>query len=266
MIPEKRLTLHRINLEEIIEGMTVKDSFIYNIRIVILSAAWAFMGSCVSIQEPVLGDSIADVDGNVYRTVTLGTQTWMIDNLKTTRYNDNSPVALLVDSASWTSPEKAGYCWYNHSDSLAKANDYGALYNWPAVNTTKLAPAGWHVPNVYEWKKMEAYVAMYYYISGSLPKVLASKTGWSASVVSASVGNDKTKNNSSEFDAKPAGFRTDSTAVFAKMNEQTYWWTSQKNDSVNANYISISYNLATVEAGYKKYGNGFSVRCVKDSI
>ena len=86
-----------------------------------------------------------DIDGNVYHTVTIGTQVWMVENLKTTRYNDGSPIPLVTDSSYWSNLTTPGYCWYNN-DTTNK-NTYGALYNWYTVNTGKLAPqAGMYLP------------------------------------------------------------------------------------------------------------------------
>lgn len=224
------------------------------------------LSNCASVNEPVFGDTVTDIDGNVYHTVTLGNQTWMIENLKTTRLSDGTAIPLLVDSASWTSVGQAGYCWYNHSDSLANANSYGALYNWTVVHSGLLAPKGWHIPSVKEWKTLEVSIAAYYNQSGSLPKIMASKTGWERSTVSATIGNNFAKNNSSGLDAKPAGYRTDSTAVFTGKGAKTFWWASSQKDSVKAYHISLSYNVSTVEIGFSKFGYGYAVRCVKDSI
>ena len=97
-----------------------------------------------------------DIDGNVYHTVTIGTQIWMVENLKTTRYNDGSPIPFVTDSSSWSNLTTPGYCWYNN-DTTNK-NTYGALYNWFAVNTGKLAPTGWHVPTDDEWTTLTTYL------------------------------------------------------------------------------------------------------------
>ncbi len=88
---------------------------------------------------------VRDGDGNTYSTVTIGTQVWMAENLKTTVYNDGSAIPQVADSAAWANCAAPGYCWYDNNEAVYK-NVYGALYNWHAVNTGKLAPAGWHVP------------------------------------------------------------------------------------------------------------------------
>ena len=95
-------------------------------------------------------NTVTDKDDNVYHTVTIGTQTWMAENLKTTKYNDGTAIPLVTDSTAWTSLLTPAYCWYNY-DATTYKNTYGALYNWYAVNTGKLAPIGWHVATDAEW-------------------------------------------------------------------------------------------------------------------
>ena len=101
--------------------------------------------------------NVVDIDGNVYHTVTIGTQVWMVENLKTTRYNDGTAIPLVTDGTAWAALTTPGYCWYNN-DSATYKNTYGALYNWYAVNTGKLAPTGWHVPTDSEWTVLTTYL------------------------------------------------------------------------------------------------------------
>ena len=101
--------------------------------------------------------NVVDIDGNVYHTVTIGTQVWMVENLKTTKYNDGTAIPLVTDNTAWGALTTPGYCWYNN-DSATYKNTYGALYNWYAVNTGKLAPTGWHVPTDSEWTVLTTYL------------------------------------------------------------------------------------------------------------
>ena len=88
--------------------------------------------------------SITDKDGNVYTSVTIGTQVWMVENLKTTKYNDGTPIPNVTDNTEWSNLTTPAYCWYDND--ITKKNPYGALYNGYAVRTGKLCPTGWHVP------------------------------------------------------------------------------------------------------------------------
>ena len=95
-------------------------------------------------------DTVTDIDGNVYKTVKIGNQVWMAENLKTTRLNDGQLIQYEPNNLDWANLRTPGYCWPNNDSS--NKDDYGALYNWYAVNSGKLAPIGWHVPTEDEWK------------------------------------------------------------------------------------------------------------------
>jgi len=109
-----------------------------------------------------MGETVKDVDGNEYRTVIIGSQTWMIENLRTTRYADSTAIPMVSDSASWRNLLTPGYCWYNN-DSTTNKNEFGALYNWYTVDTGKLPPRGWHVPTEEDWTTLENNVTDYLY-------------------------------------------------------------------------------------------------------
>jgi uncharacterized protein (TIGR02145 family) len=93
---------------------------------------------------------LTDIDGNVYNTVIIGTQVWMTENLKTTKYNDNTKIPNVIDNTPWCTLPTPAYCWYKN-DEASNKHSYGALYNWFTVNTGKLCPTGWHVPSEVEW-------------------------------------------------------------------------------------------------------------------
>jgi uncharacterized protein (TIGR02145 family) len=97
--------------------------------------------------------SISDIDGNSYKTIQIGTQVWMAENLKTTKYNDGIGIPTSGNVSSSSTPR---YCWYN--DDISNKKTYGALYNWTAVNTGKLCPTGWHVPSEEEWYELALYI------------------------------------------------------------------------------------------------------------
>jgi len=113
-------------------------------------------GSVISFKTLTSGatGTVTDADGNIYNTVTIGTQTWMVENLKVTKYNDGTAIPLVTDNTAWSNLTTPGYCWYNN-DAATNKNTYGGLYNFYTVNTGKLAPTGWHVPpmqNGQQWK------------------------------------------------------------------------------------------------------------------
>ena len=101
---------------------------------------------------------LTHIDGNEYNTVQIGTQTWMTDNLKTTTYNDGTPIPNVTDGATWGALITPAYSWYNND--INNKDPYGALYNWYAVETENLCPSGWHVPGDEEWKELEIFLGM----------------------------------------------------------------------------------------------------------
>jgi uncharacterized protein (TIGR02145 family) len=147
---------------------------------------------------------------------------------------------------------------------LPKANKYGALYNWYAVNTYRLAPKGWHIPTNQEWSTLQDNVSQYYYLSGSLAKILAATSNWEKTTSNLSVGSDLSKNNSSGFAALPGGYRANTTSRFAMIGEQSIWWAANAYNDQKAWCIYLVYNLTTVDKAYKPSQCGFSVRCIKD--
>ena len=93
--------------------------------------------------------TVKDIDGNIYNTVSIGTQCWTKENLKTTKYKDGTAIPTGLNDAEWANTTTGAYAIYDNN--AANNTTYGKLYNWYAVNTGNLAPAGWHVPTDAEW-------------------------------------------------------------------------------------------------------------------
>ena len=227
--------------------------------------------------------TVKDIDGNVYKTVTIGTQTWMAENLRTTRYNDSTLIPLpFAKSSAILGPFVCTYKYTINSDTI---KTYGRLYNWYAITAGngKLCPKGWHIPSDAEWKTLTDYLSDHGYnydgspaatsAPGSNPvnligKALASTTGWLSSAIEGSVGNTDfpDKRNSSGFTAFPSGARTDA-GKFEYMGVGGFWWTTTENSSntVNAYGRSILNDSYSINRGDASKICGFSVRCVKDT-
>ena len=107
----------------------------------------------VKFNTDLVYGSIADIDGNNYKTIPIGPLVWMAENLKTTKYNDGSDIPLVEKDSQWTNILTPGYCWFKNNDTVYK-DIYGAYYNWFAVSTGKLCPVGWHVPSDTEWQTL----------------------------------------------------------------------------------------------------------------
>jgi len=111
-----------------------------------------------SIDNPITYiDSVVDIDGNFYHAVAIGTQVWMAENLRTTKYRDGSPIPNVTDSSVWILTTEGAYCNYNNDTT--HSNTYGRLYNWYAViDTRNIAPEGWHVPTQDEWNTLVQFL------------------------------------------------------------------------------------------------------------
>jgi uncharacterized protein (TIGR02145 family) len=197
---------------------------------------------------------IKDGDGNIYQPVTIGTQIWLVENLKTTKYNDGSSVPLVTDDVEWENLATPGYCWYENNETANKSS-YGGLYNWYAVNTNKLCPKGWHVPTDEEWTALITQLGGESEASGKLKE--AGTAHWKSPNTNAS--------NSSGFTALPGGFRK-SNGSYEKKGEFGVWWsaTEENGDPLDAweRYLVFDNNYAYRGTDPKKLA--FSVRCIKD--
>jgi uncharacterized protein (TIGR02145 family) len=218
----------------------------------------------INFNSSVTYGSVQDLDGNTYKTVIIGNQTWMAENLKTTKYNDGTSIPLVTDSATWKKLTTPGYCWYNYSEAGFKAA-YGALYNWYAINTGKLCPTGWHVPTLNEWDTLITYLGD----SLAKGKLLKSVSGGKLKETGNThwISPNFDASNESGFTALSGG-ACFSSGIFFDAGNIGYWWSSTDGNPTTPNLayvLDISYADASVDisAFYKK--NGFSVRCIKDS-
>jgi uncharacterized protein (TIGR02145 family) len=209
--------------------------------------------SALFLSPEATDEVVLDYDGNLYNSVTIGTQTWLKENLKTTKYNDGTSVPLVTDNTAWSNLSTPGYCWYNN-DIFFK-NPYGALYNWYAVNTGKLCPAGWHVSTYSDWYTLETYLGGSDVAGGKLKE--AGTTHWKSPNTGAT--------NESGFTGLPGSWRANSGYFGSQYYEGgSYWGSGSNTGSTYAEIWNLFYLNATVSivSQYKKAG--FSVRCVKD--
>ncbi|MCL4482236.1 MAG: fibrobacter succinogenes major paralogous domain-containing protein [Bacteroidetes bacterium] len=202
--------------------------------------------------------SVSDVEGNTYKTVTIGNQIWMAENLKTTKYNDGTTIPLVTDSTVWKKLSTPGYCWYNN-DATANKNIYGALYNWYTLNTGKLCPTGWHVPSDAEWTILKTYLGGETVAGGKLKETGTSH--WLSPNTGAT--------NESGFAAVPGGYRYFG-GTFYDLGGFGYWWSTTESFSMEYSFTTIAYYLqmyygysGVSRSSFEKQ-RGFSVRCLRD--
>ena len=198
-------------------------------------------------------ETVTDIDGNVYHTVTIGTQVWMVENLRTTRYNDGTLVPLVTEQGWWRYFTTPGYCFYNN-DEAAYKDTYGALYNGYAVQTGKLAPKGWHIPNDEEWTTLITYLGGADVAGGKMKE--AGSNHWGEPNTGAT--------NSSGFSALPGGVRSGQDGSFYARCVGGYWWSSTGLDNDYLRDISLMYTSAKVVRLESDKWNGQSVRCIMD--
>lgn len=196
-------------------------------------------------------DDITDGDGNVYTSVVIGTQEWLLENLKTTTLNDGTPILHVPSISDWAATTGSAYCWYENE--ISNKEDYGALYNWKAVSTGKLCPKGWHVPTNAEWTVLTDYLGG---TAGAAYKVKETGTGhWLTTTAQVT--------NSSGFTALPGGYR-DYSGNYDRQGSIGYWWTATEENSGNAWFRSVFENYDEVYGGWTDKSFGYSVRCIKN--
>lgn len=198
--------------------------------------------------------TVNDQDGNVYTTVIIGTQTWMVENLKTTKFSDGAAIPEVTDNNSWISLNSSAVCWYNNDLATYKV-PYGALYNWYAVNSGKLCPTGWHVPTQSDWTLLVKTLG-----GAELAGVKMRETGtahW--------VPPNTNATNVSGFTLLPAGDRDGQyDGTFWNITLRTYLWSSTEYSSSEATFIHVDTGNTGATLGHFNKRIGCSVRCVKN--
>ncbi|MBL7759896.1 MAG: fibrobacter succinogenes major paralogous domain-containing protein [Sediminibacterium sp.] len=213
-------------------------------RITLLSIFLAFV--------TLLQAQVKDKSGNSYKTVKIGAQTWMAQNLNTSHFRNGDPIPEAKSDAAW---EKAGtegkpaWCYYEYNAENGPV--YGKLYNWYAVNDSRgLAPAGCHVPTNAEWDLLAKQLGGF----AAATRKLKSASGWS---------NDLNGSNESGFNGLPGGI-LNTEILFTELGYYGYWWSSTEEDKEVALNRNLAEDQSTFEKAtvYKK--NGLSVRCLKN--
>ena len=229
----------------------LKMKFLSSICLVCLIAVFlSFLGiSFKNIAQESSG-TVTDIDGNTYKTIQIGTQTWMAENLRTTKLNDGTPIPLVTNDAEWSNLSTPGYCWYENNINY---KSHGAIYNWHTVNTGKLCPLGWHVPSTSEWKTLIDYLGGNKVAGGKLKKV--DTTLWMSPNYGAT--------NESRFSALPNGWRN-SKGIFDDLGKNAGFWSSTQKGGI-VWWMSVAYSQAAafIMFGFND-GFGLTVRCLKD--
>ncbi|MCX6238272.1 MAG: fibrobacter succinogenes major paralogous domain-containing protein [Bacteroidia bacterium] len=196
--------------------------------------------------------TVKDIDGNVYKTVTIGTQTWMAENLKTTRLNDSTSIPLITADAEWTSTKAPAYSWYENAESKYK-NTYGALYKGYSVYTGKLCPSGWHIPGNDDWMILIDFLGGIEVAGDKLKE--KGTTHWMNRPATTKA------TNSSGFTALPGGSRSQ---AFGDIGFSGYWWSSTLYSTNSSWFYLLDFSLSKIQKDVESKADGLSVRCVKN--
>jgi uncharacterized protein (TIGR02145 family) len=194
---------------------------------------------------------ITDIDGNWYTTITIGTQVWLGSNLRTTTYNDGTPIPNVTGGGDWAALSSGAYAYYNND--ISNANTYGALYNWYAVNTGMLCPQGWLVPTDEQWIILTDFVGV------AAGGKLKAKNGWYSFGGTNGNGTDNYG-----FSAHAGGYRDPITGGgFNDRTGEGWWWTSTESSS-DAWLRFMSWQSSGVIRITRDKRYGKSVRCFKE--
>jgi len=232
----------------------LSPSTTYYVRAYATNSAGTGYGSTLPFTTAALScpASVNDISGNTYNTVTIGTQCWMKENLKTTKYSTGTYIsAEITGGTTWANLTTGGWCNYNnYGDNVSI---YGRLYNFYAVaDSRNICPTGWHVPSDAEWTTLTTYLGGESVAGDKLKET--GTTHWSS---------PNSGNNSSGFTALPGGYR-DGSGTFYDIGGYGYWWSSTESDTFSAGERYMYYNGSNVSRSYADKTNGFSVRCVRD--
>jgi uncharacterized protein (TIGR02145 family) len=234
------------------------------IHLSVLSVLFFFLASgCKKENDDQI--TVTDIDGNVYNTVKIGNQVWIKTNLKVTKLNDGTNIQLVENNQTWSGLITPGYCWNSNNEAQYK-NIFGALYNFHAVKTGKLCPAGWHVPTDSEWKQLEKQIGM----SQSEADIEGDDRGTTEGGELKESGLDHWDNpnegatNKHGFTALPGGYRDETTGSFGGVGGGGDWWTSTEADATSAWDRGLSAYESDISRNREKFGKGYSVRCIKN--
>ena len=203
------------------------------------------------------------IEDKEYRTIEIGCQTWMAENLNINHFRNGDPILNIEDGEAWGNVESGAWCYYNNDPDLGKI--YGKLYNWNAVNDPRgLAPEGWHIPSDDDWKELELFLGM--------NNSDVNSKDWRGTDQGYKLKETGTNHwhvpnthatNETGFTALPGGYR-DVEGFFYVIGNAGYWWTSTEYQSYFAWFRSLFHTSGKIHRITSYEGDGFSVRCVKD--
>lgn len=196
--------------------------------------------------------TVADIDGNKYKTVKIEDKIWMAENLKVTHFKNGEPILEIQNDKEWANTNTSAYCNYKNSENNAKK--FGKLYNWFAVNDKRgLAPEGWHIPTLEEWQELVNYLGGAKKAAGKL-KMKQTKLWDTPNIANYNV---------SGFNAIGSGDRNNN-GFFENIYFSACWWTSTGSPDDYASVVKIYHNSEEINFDIDDKKCGFSIRCIKN--
>ena len=256
------------SFQRVINGLSIGTTYYIKAYAIIKGAVYygnqlSFTTLSLGMPSPGIG-TVNDIDGNTYNTITLGTQVWMVENLKTTHFRDGTEIPNITDNAPWSynsTSTTPAYCDYNNTP--ANSDVYGRLYNLFALKDSRgIAPAGWHVPIYSEWNTLFNYLGGWEIAAGRMKE-----TGYSH-WLSPNTGAD----NSSGFTGLGTGDRAwSSNGTFCCQLSRASFWSSSSSFSSGSASLFVAYLNYNKESTSMTVGGigggqnfGFAIRCIKD--
>ncbi len=204
-------------------------------------------------------NSVTDIDGNTYKTVRIGDQIWMAENLRTSKFNDGSQIAQVTDNTSWSQTRSSAWCWFGNDSNHDKV--YGKLYNWYAVANDNLCPTGWHLPTEAHGSEGSDWATLIRTLGGSDQAGGKLKQQGFNFWLAPNIG----ANNQAGFLGLPGGSRQ-ANGVFDGIRFEGMWW-----NSLNSSLLEFTWSRSRIllfDSDRVDYFDGdkrmgLSVRCIK---
>ncbi|MCF8218977.1 MAG: fibrobacter succinogenes major paralogous domain-containing protein [Bacteroidales bacterium] len=217
--------------------------------------------------------SVTDIDGNEYKTITIGAQEWMAENLKVTRYNNGDSIPFIKDNNQWSSTTDGAYSFWNNDSSMLES--YGLFYNWHVVNDIrKVCPSGWHVPSKYEWEQLGNYLIDQYDVitSNNVGNKLKSCRQDGSPLGDSCDTQEHPRwsghsthygTNDFGFSGLPAGYRK-SGGNYNGLGFGGFWFTTNELTGNTVVATGLTYDSGDLEMGELNKNSGACIRCIKD--
>jgi uncharacterized protein (TIGR02145 family) len=226
----------------------------YYVKAYATNSAGTGYGTEVSFQTaPALVYPVYDIDGNGYDTVQIGTQVWLKQNLKTSRFSNGNAIPIIISGSAWINSFSSARCWYDN-DSAYWGIQYGMLYNWYTINQGSLCPVGWHVPSENEWTSLVAYLGGDSLAGGKLKE--AGFVHWDSPNTGAT--------NASGFTGLPGGLRGTLSGTYVNVGKGGNWWSSSGFSTLQASSFALGHQQGVAYIYNSDKQAGFSIRCLKD--